>query len=453
MRSKRSSKGSKPKRFGTAIGIFLAFCVLYSIISPSKTETSENNKMAEVSAAPVVIDTVDDTETKTTVSAPEEEVAVPLSSKVQTENPKTKNKEDELTSMEVYFIDVGQGDSTLIKCGDKTMLIDCGDENKGTTVRLFLKKHDVTHLDYLLLTHSDADHIGGAASVITNVDIDTLWMCKYEKTNDIYSNLINSIDYRNYKWATPNPGEEYELGDAKFTVIAPNKTYDNPNDSSIAVVLEHGNNRFLFAGDATTNAEEDILKNKIDISADVYKVSHHGSASSTSQKFLNAINPKYAVISCGKENEYGHPTKEVLDKLKEKKVLLFRTDEQGTISVVSDGEKLTWDKEPTTNWQEGSGTSQTYSEQVYNQNGTDTPFIVYTPEGADENMSRALPEAQEQAAPDNTITYVLNKNTMKFHKPSCSSVGDIKAKNREDVTLSREEVIAAGYVPCKRCKP
>lgn len=372
--------------------------------------------------------------------------------------------EDELTNdvakMEVHFIDVGEGDATLITCGSDAMLIDAGDPTMGTTVRLYLKNHDITHLKYLLLTHSDKDHIGGAASVISNLDIDEIFMCRYEKDNDVYLNLINEIDYKSMTWRTPDVGELLTLGDSEITVIAPNREYDNPNDSSIAVLIRHGDDSFLFTGDAEAPAEADILANGLDIHATVYKVGHHGSRTATSQEFLDKVAPSVAVVSCAKDNDYGHPHIETLEKLKGRDIELFRTDLQGSIVAVSEGNGIVFDKEPTDNWEPGTvldaESASTQVKQAVTEvtqvvepesSSEDSGFVVYEPSPEVEAPDRSLPVTTGE------ITYVANTNTRKFHRPDCDSVLDMKTKNRWDTTLSREELIEQGYEPCKRCKP
>ncbi len=366
-------------------------------------------------------------------------------------------------SMEVHFIDVGEGDSTLIKCGEETMLIDAGDASMGTTVRLYLKKQGVDHLKYLLLTHSDRDHIGGAASVISNIDIDEIFMCRYEKDNDVYLNLLNEIDYKSMTWRTPDVGEILTLGDSEITVVAPNREYDNPNDSSIAVIIRHGDNSFLFTGDAETSAEEDILANGLDISADIYKVGHHGSRTATSQAFLNAVNPSYAIISCSAGNDYGHPHIETLEKLKNKGTLLYRTDMQGTIVALSDGKEITFDKQPTDDWSEGSANDAESASIQVKQMALATPEVEES-SSEEESIRENEGLAAEVTEPNDgvtdrslpityEVTYVANTNTKKFHRPNCDGVTDIKQKNRWDTTLTRDELIEQGYEPCQRCNP
>ena len=372
------------------------------------------------------------------------------------ENEVTYNAE----RLEVHYIDVGEGDSALITCGDDAMLIDAGDPTMGTTVRLYLKNHGITHLKYLLLTHSDKDHIGGAASVISNFDIDEIFMCRYEKDNDVYLNLLNEIDYKSMTWRTPDVGEVLSFGDSEITVVAPNREYDNPNDSSIAVLIRHGDDSFLFTGDAEAPAEADIIANGLDIHATVYKVGHHGSRTATSQEFLDKVAPSVGIVSCAKDNDYGHPHIETLEKLKDRGVKLYRTDLQGSIVAVSEGNGITFDKDPTDNWESGTvldaqSASTRVKQAVAEATQTAKPessseesgFVVFEPSPEVETPDRSLPVTTSE------VTYVANTNTRKFHRPTCDSVSDMKAKNRWDTTLSREELIKQGYEPCKRCKP
>lgn len=254
----------------------------------------------------------------------------------------------------IHFIDVGQGDATLIESDGHYMLIDAGNNDKGTTVQLYLMQQGVTTLDYVIGTHPDADHIGGLDVVIYKFDCQNIFLPDVSHDTRTYEDVINAIGEKNYSITYPNVGDTYSLGDATFTILAPNDDYGTDlNDWSIALLLENGEHRFLFSGDAGLDAEEDILANGIDISADVYKVAHHGSKTATSADFLNAISPSYAVISVGAGNSYGHPDAEVLNQLRAAGVQVFRTDEQGTITVTSDGTALTWNCSPSESWKAG----------------------------------------------------------------------------------------------------
>ena len=325
-------------------------------------------------------------------------------------------------TLEVHYIDVGQGDATLIKCGSHAMLIDGGNNNKGTTVQLYLKKQGVESLDYVIGTHPDADHIGGLDVIVYKYNCDTVIMPDYEKDTKTYQELVDVIHDKNMKITYPVVGEQYALGEAKFTIIAPNSNSygGNANDYSVAILLEYGKNRFLFTGDAEEASETEMLSNGIELSADVYKVAHHGSRSASTQEFINAVRPKYAVISCGEGNSYGHPHAEVLNRLRSMGVEVFRTDEQGSIIASSDGENITWNCSATESWQSGE---QTESDRENSDNVTEQ------------------------------TTYVLNTNTKKFHRETCGSVSQIKEENFQKVQMSREELEQSGYSPCKNCNP
>lgn len=326
---------------------------------------------------------------------------------------------------EVHFIDVGQADATLITSGGHSMLIDAGDDTKGTAIQNYLQKHNVQKLDYLILTHPDADHIGGAPVIITKFDIDTVFVSNYEKDNKTYQKLIQALDNKNLKKTTPAVGSQYALGTVQITILGPNKTYDNPNDASIALLIQNGDNKFLFTGDAEESAENDILANDFDIAADVYHAGHHGSRTSTSEDFFTAVHPTYAVISCGEGNSYGHPHAQTLNTFRANGVKVYRTDEQGSIIATSDGKEIAWSCSPSETWLAGEPT----------------------------DSASASAETIKAPSASAAVSYICNKNTKKFHYPTCFSVDQMSEKNKLEVTLSREEVIAQGYEPCKRCNP
>lgn len=335
------------------------------------------------------------------------------------------------SELQVHFIDVGQGDSTLILCGSEAMLIDAGDNDKGTTLQLYLQRQGVEALTYVIGTHPDSDHIGSLDVILTKFDCATVILPETASDTAAYRDVIDAMAYRNYQNTPPLTGDSYRLGDAEFTIIAPNGEYDNDNNSSVGIRLVHGNNSFLFTGDAEAEAEADILQNGIDIRADVLHAGHHGSATSGSRDFISRVAPTYAVISCGRDNPYGHPHEQTLDTLQEFDIQVFRTDEQGSIIAISDGNSITWNVEPSQTWKAGTKPE------------SDTAHTADTPVPSPESV---IPE-------NSAVTYVLNHNTHRFHEPACSSVNDIKESNREDTTLSREEIMAAGYVPCKICNP
>ena len=158
---------------------------------------------------------------------------------------------------------------------------------------------------------------------------------------------------------SPEVGAEYELGDATFTIIAPNDTYEDPNNSSIALIIDYGDSSFLFSGDCEEEAEEDILENGMNLDVDVYQVGHHGSRTSSTEDFLDAMSPEYAVISCEEKNSYGHPHAQTLNNLRARGIKVFRTDEQGSIVAYTDGTHITWNCSPSDSWQAGEPGTKT----------------------------------------------------------------------------------------------
>lgn len=260
------------------------------------------------------------------------------------------------STFQIHYIDVGQGDATLITCNDKAMLIDAGENNQGTKIQNYLQKQGITKLDYVIGTHPDSDHVGGLDVVIYKFDCGTILLPDYQKDTKTYDDVINTMKNKNYMNTLPNVGDTYQLSDATFTIIAPNNDLygDTTNNYSIGIILKYGDTSFLFTGDAESEAEEDIASNGINISADVFKVGHHGSSSSSTELLLNAVNPDIAVISCGEENEYGHPQAEILNRFRERGIKVFRTDEQGTIVATSDGKNITFNCAPSDTWKTGN---------------------------------------------------------------------------------------------------
>ena len=265
-----------------------------------------------------------------------------------------QNVQSASDELKVHFIDVGQGDATLIQCGSHAMLIDAGDNSKGTAVQYYLQSQGVTALDYLIGTHPDADHIGGLDVIMTKFDCGMIMMPEIERDISTYLDVIDTMEYRGYQNTPPSVGEVYPLGEAFFTIVAPVK-YDMEeyNNSSIGILLQHGKNRFLFVGDAEMKAEADMLEIGIDLQANVLKAGHHGSSDSCSEAFLDAVNPRYAVISCGRENDYGHPHTSTLNSFKNRQIQVYRTDEQGSIFLVSDGQNIVFSCSPSTSNKSG----------------------------------------------------------------------------------------------------
>lgn len=321
-------------------------------------------------------------------------------------------------TLNVHFLDIGQGDCIVITQGDHAMMIDAGDNDKGTAVQAYLNYLGIETLEYFILTHPDADHIGGADVILYKFDCDTILMPDKETDTRTYDDVIQAMKSKRYSASCPAVGDTYSFGDASFTVLGPVKEYADNNNNSIVIRMTHGDNTFLFTGDAEAEAEADILKEGLDVQADVLKAGHHGSSTSTSDEFLETVSPEYAVISCGEGNKYGHPHAETMNKFRQNGITVYRTDEQGTIIASSDGNTIRWSESPSDSWLTGEPTGSSVSKE--------DPV---------------------------STTYILNTNSLKFHLPDCSSVEDISSANREESTQSREELIEAGYTPCGRCKP
>jgi beta-lactamase superfamily II metal-dependent hydrolase len=243
--------------------------------------------------------------------------------------------------VEVHFIDVGQGDAILIEANDATMLIDAGENNKGKVVADYLESQHITKLDYVIGTHPHSDHIGGMDTVLNEFEIDKIIMPSATHTTDTFEDLLDAIKENDLKITRAAVGDQYNLGSATFTIIAPNSPqYEDLNNYSVVIKLTFGNTSFLFTGDAGKMSEEEMLSSGIDLSADVLKLAHHGSAYSSSGAFLDAVNPTYAMINVGKDNDYGHPHAETLQAMLDRNIKVYRTDEQGTVVFTSDGKNI-----------------------------------------------------------------------------------------------------------------
>lgn len=272
-----------------------------------------------------------------------------------TRNSAAEQVQSDMGTLEVHFLDVGQGDATLIRQGEHAMLIDGGDNSKGTAVQSYLQSQGIKYLDYVIGTHPDADHVGGLDVVLYKFSWKQVILPDVEKDTRTYQDVLRVIEGKNQKITRPKVGDTYRLGGAEFTVIAPVKEDygDSWNDYSIGIRLTFGESRFVFTGDAEEDAEEDMLDMGMDLSADVFKAAHHGSDTANTLPFLEEVNPEAVVISCGEENRYGHPRAEVLNHLRSMGIKVYRTDEQGTVVAVSDGSTITWNCAPSESWKAG----------------------------------------------------------------------------------------------------
>lgn len=238
-------------------------------------------------------------------------------------------------NLDVYFLDVGQADSILLSNNRHYMLIDAGNNEDGPKLVNYFKSLGITKFDYVIATHAHEDHIGGMDDIIKNFDIGIFYMPDLITTTKTFEDVLDALSEKQIAFETPTIDQEFSFSDTKITTLYVNNEAKNLNDSSIVLRLKHGTNTFLFTGDASTKVEKQLLNKNI--ASDVLKVGHHGSRYSTSKEFLNKVNPQYAIISVGINNTYKHPHDETLKKLNDKKIIIYRTDQEGTIVAESNG--------------------------------------------------------------------------------------------------------------------
>lgn len=322
-------------------------------------------------------------------------------------------------NLKIHYIDVGESDCTLIQYGSKYMMIDAGDTDDHDTVLSYLKSQKVKKLEYLILTHPHADHIGSAADVIEKYSIDKIIMPAVQHTTQTYEDVLTAIADKKMKITKPVVGTCYSLGDASFTILAPNH-YDygsNINNYSISIKLTYKNHHFMFIGDAETEAIEDILNNGYDLSADVYMCGHHGSDTSTTKELLKAISPDYAIISVGK-NSYGHPEDSVLKMLSKAKIETHRTDKSGTIVLTSTGKHISFNTTPSSDSKKGETKKST---------------------------SLATSDSKKNTSEANVAYVYVTKTGIKYHQAGCRYLKDSMIK------IKLKDAKKQGYEPCSVC--
>lgn len=249
----------------------------------------------------------------------------------------------------VYYLDVGQADCELILCGDTAVLIDAGDVDAFPTIDAFLQSKEVKTIQYFILTHAHSDHIGSADEVLKKYAVENVILPKYTEenmpTSAAYEDLLTALSSFQGRVIAAVPGNTYQLPAFQFTVLAPNADYNELNDTSVVIRAVYGETAFLFQGDAEKKSEKDILSLGLDLHANVIKLGHHGSSTSSTDVYLQAVAPEFAVVSCGENNSYNLPSQTVLDKLENMGIDYRRTDLNGTITVHSDGQSISVETE------------------------------------------------------------------------------------------------------------
>ncbi len=306
----------------------------------------------------------------------------------------------------VHFLDVGQADSTLLVSDGEAVLIDAGNRDDAAFITGYLADQGIDHLKYIVFTHPHEDHIGSGEAVIAAVDVDRIFMMDgYDEGVEGY--LKRAIDDQGIETTAPEPGDTAQFGECRIDFLGPVSEHDDENDNSICLKVTHGDTCIMFTGDTGSSSERELIESGADLEADVFQAGHHGSSTSNSYYFLREVNPRYVVISCGKDNMYGHPHEEALSRFNDLGAEVFRTDEQGTVIATDDGSHIT-----------------------FNCKG--------------KKADREYTEDQQEA------NYIGNVNSKKYHLPSCSGLPD--EKNRV-YFISVENAESAGYEPCGRCHP
>lgn len=341
--------------------------------------------------------------------------------------------------MAVHFLDVGQGLAIYAQSGGQNLIYDGGDRDTSQFVVSYLQQQNVDTIDYLISSHYDADHLNGLIGCLNAFTVENVICADYVHDSQTYQSFINTANQKGLTLQHPAVGTEFTFGTGKFTVLAPSSIDSgDSNDNSVAIKLENGRNSFIFTGDAESSSESAMCSSGINLDCDVLSLGHHGSASSTSWEFLQNTVPEFAVISCGTGNQYGHPHSETMEKLQDMGILVFRSDKQGTVIALSDGENISWNQAPCNDYTPGEDNDT--PPQPSSGTSSNSSQVVSTPEPTPEPT---------QAPQTNDVGEMvwITKTGGKYHnKPDCGNSNPDTSQQ-----ISRSDAEARGYDACKKC--
>ena len=344
------------------------------------------------------------------------------------------------SEMKVHFLDVGQGLSVLVQSDGKNLIYDGGDKKTSSFVVSYLKDQNVKSIDYLVSSHYDSDHMAGLIGCLKVFKVKNVISSDYVHDSKLYTSFVNAVKDKGLKMKHPSVGKTFQLGSASFEILAP-KTIDanGSNDNSVAIKITNGNNSIVLTGDAEHSSEADMCNSGIDLNCDILVLGHHGSATATSWDFLQETVPEYAVVSCGKDNKYGHPDKDTMDKLQSMDIQVYRTDKQGTITALSDGTNWKWSAEPCNDYSSGDP----------NDNGTQPATQSQSTEAVSQPETQPAVEQTPIVTQDTgqeNIVWVSETGS-KYHRiNNCGRMNPDKA-----VQMSQSDAEARGLEPCKKC--
>ena len=344
-------------------------------------------------------------------------------------------KADGQGDMAVHFIDVGQGLAILVQSGGENLLYDGGNRSHADEVVQYLKNQQVETINYMISSHYDEDHLGGLVKCLDTFEVEHVLGSDYVHTSDLFNTFMNTATAHAIIVEYPSVGDTYEFGTGSFTVMAPDGISQNSNDNSVVIRLVNGNNSFMFMGDAEETSEQDMISTGMNLDCDVLSLGHHGSASSTSWDLLEATSPSWAVISCGLNNTYGHPAAETMGKLSDMDIPVFRTDDQGTVIALSDGNTISWTQEPCNDYTSGSEKQSTDSSADQSEQYTN-----------DATATEAYAAETDTSDTQGRMVWISATGS-KYHSiPDCGNMNPNKATQETE-----SQALSQGYEACKKC--